>query len=222
MPLGVLLDERLVARLLHPLADLVEGLVPGDVLPVIGAGPADLRLDEPPRVQDVLLERGALGAEGAAVDRMVRVALDVDHLRGDVLRLVAQRVDEHAAADGAVRAGRAGFSGAGDLQLAQLCVGGSQVEAEDRGGRPSNRADFEEVPAGESHPSTSLTRRAVKRSRDEADRAGADLGRTGPEARLPLQGSIFASITEAWAWEDPDRWYSGSSAAIVGRLAVLQ
>ena len=30
-------------------------------------------------------ERGALRAERAAIDRMVRIALDVDHLRRDVL-----------------------------------------------------------------------------------------------------------------------------------------
>ncbi len=159
LPCVVRLHERLVAGLLHPVADLVDRGFPGDVLPVIGAGPADLRLGEPPRVEDVLLERGALGAERAAVDRMVRVALDVDHLRGDVLGLVAQRVDDHAAAHGAVGAGGTGLGGARDLQLAHLGVGGGEVEAEDRGADTSDSAEFQEVPAGEIHrPASSLVR----------------------------------------------------------------
>jgi hypothetical protein len=53
-------------------------------------------------VQDVMFEGGALGAKGPAVDRMVRVTLDVDYLRRDVLCLVAQGIDDHAAAHRAV------------------------------------------------------------------------------------------------------------------------
>ena len=57
-------------------------------------GPPHLRLQQPPIVQDVLLERRALGAERAAIDGMVGIAFDVHHLRGHVLRLVAERVDD--------------------------------------------------------------------------------------------------------------------------------
>ena len=59
-PLRVLLDERRVAGLLHPVRDLVDGLIPGDVFPVIRARPPHLRLQQAPIVQDVLLQRSAL------------------------------------------------------------------------------------------------------------------------------------------------------------------
>ena len=68
----VLLDERRVARLLHPLSDLVERLIPADVLPVIRARPPHLGLQQPPIAQDFLLERRALRAQRPAIDRMVR------------------------------------------------------------------------------------------------------------------------------------------------------
>jgi hypothetical protein len=52
----VFFDEGVVARFLDPVADLVDCLGPGNVLPMIGAGPPHLRLEQPPRIQDVLLE----------------------------------------------------------------------------------------------------------------------------------------------------------------------
>src|SRR5947207_3322652 len=55
-PDGIPLDERFVAGLFHPVADLGYGLVPRDVFPVIGARPAHLRLKEPPWVKDVLFQ----------------------------------------------------------------------------------------------------------------------------------------------------------------------
>ena len=92
-----------VARLLDPASDLVDRRVPVDVFPVIRARAPHLRLQQPPIVQDVLLERRALRAERAAIDRMIRIAFDVDDLRHGVLRLVAERVDDDAAADRTVR-----------------------------------------------------------------------------------------------------------------------
>src|SRR6202021_3120822 len=79
--IGVLLDECVVARLLHLLRDFFVGLIPGDVLPVGASGTADLGLEQAAVVENVLLERGAFGAKCAAIDRMVRIALDVENLR---------------------------------------------------------------------------------------------------------------------------------------------
>ena len=98
---------------------------------MVGAGAAHLRLQQAALVEDVLLERGALGAERAAVDGVVGIAFDVDHLGGDVLGLVAERVDDDAAAHRAIGAGGARLGGARDLQLAELRVGRRQVKAED-------------------------------------------------------------------------------------------
>ena len=54
--LGVRVDEGFIAGLLHQPPDLVDGGVPGDVLPMVGAGTAHLRLEQAPVVDDVLLE----------------------------------------------------------------------------------------------------------------------------------------------------------------------
>jgi len=58
-----------------------------------------------------------------------RGSLDVHHLRGHILRAVADGVDDGAAAHRAVRAGRTRFGRPRDFQRAQLCVGGLQVES---------------------------------------------------------------------------------------------
>jgi hypothetical protein len=51
----------------------------------------------------------AFRAQGAAVDRVVGVALDVDDALRDVLRGIALAVHDQPAADRAIRAGVAGF-----------------------------------------------------------------------------------------------------------------
>ena len=48
---------------------------------MIGAGTADLRLQQAAVVQDVLIERRALGTQRAAIDGMIGIAFDVHHLR---------------------------------------------------------------------------------------------------------------------------------------------
>ncbi len=52
---------------------------------MIGAGPPHLRFQQPPVIQNVLLQRRTLGTQRAAIDGMVRIALHVDHRRGHVL-----------------------------------------------------------------------------------------------------------------------------------------
>src|SRR5262249_9743611 len=80
---------------------------------------------------DVVFERDAFGAERAAIDRMVGVALDVDDGGAcDVFGPVAERVDDHAATDRAVWAGRSRLGRARNLQLADGGVSRSEIEAE--------------------------------------------------------------------------------------------
>src|SRR5260370_38519668 len=99
----ILLDECVVAVLLDPSSDLVEGVVPGDVLPVRGARPAHLRLQQTPVVHDLLLQRRALWTKRAAVRGLIGVALAVDHLRSAVFLAVSIRVDVRSAAHSAAR-----------------------------------------------------------------------------------------------------------------------
>src|SRR5208337_4242488 len=128
--LGILLDEGRVARLLGPMGDLVDGLLPRDVFPVVGAGAPYLRFQQPAIVEDVLLQRRPLRTERATIDGMIGVAFDMHYLRSDVLRLVADGVDDHAATHRAVRACAAGFGGAGNLELLSLRVKRRSIEAE--------------------------------------------------------------------------------------------
>ena len=142
-PLRVLLDEGIVARLLHQARDFVDGGIPRDIFPMVRPRTAHLRLQQAAGIIDVLLQRRALGTQRAAIDGMVGIALHVDHLRRHVLGLVAEGVDDDAATDRAVRAGGSRLGGARNLQLARLCVGGFQVEAQDAGYRAA-RADLQE------------------------------------------------------------------------------
>src|SRR6202044_199332 len=84
----------------------------------------------------------------AAVRRVIGIALNVDHLRRDVLRFVANRVDEHAATDRAVRTSRARFAGSGDFQFFEFGVSGLEVKSEDGSGGTTDCRNFEEISAG--------------------------------------------------------------------------
>ena len=95
----ILCDERGIARPFDLAADFVEGLIPADRLPAIGPWPANFGTEQPAVIDDVLFERRALGTQRAAIDWVVAIALDVDDLRRGVLRLVAQCMDDDAAAD---------------------------------------------------------------------------------------------------------------------------
>src|SRR5580704_2644373 len=149
--LGILLDKRFVARLLDPLRDFIERIVPGDVCPVRSAGPAYLRFQQPAIVKDILLERSTLGTQRPAVSWMVGIAFDVDHLRRNVLRPVPDRVDDRPATHGAIRTRRPRFISAGDFEYSELCVSGLEVEPENSGCRSAYRSEFQKVSAGSLH-----------------------------------------------------------------------
>src|SRR6185312_5798978 len=61
---------------------------------------------------------------------MIRVTFDVNHLRYGVLRFIAERVNDHAAADRAVRARTTGFACVRNLERLSLSVEWPHVEAE--------------------------------------------------------------------------------------------
>jgi hypothetical protein len=143
--LRVLFDEGVVAGLLYPARDFIQRVIPGDVLPVGGPGAAHLRFQQAPIVEDLLLEGGALRAESPPVDGMVGITLDVDHLRRDVLGLVAQRVDDDAATHRAIRTCRARFGRSGDLQLAKLGVSGPQVKSKNSCCRATEVCNLQEI-----------------------------------------------------------------------------
>src|SRR5690606_34715594 len=109
------LDQVGVAVVLHRARDAVQRLVPGDVLEAVAARAADARTGQAGLGLDVVLERRALGAERAAVGRVVGVALDVDQLGLFAGREVAARVHDDPARHRAVGADVAGFGGGGEL-----------------------------------------------------------------------------------------------------------
>src|SRR5258708_19115311 len=144
----ILLDESLIARLFHPRRDFVDRIVPRNILPFGATGSAHQGLQQAPIVHDLLLQRGTLRAQRAAVGRMIGVALDVHHLRGHILRAVANRVDDGAATHRAVRASRARLAAPRYLQRSQLRVGGLQIKTENGRSGASNSRQLQEVTAG--------------------------------------------------------------------------
>src|SRR2546422_8890140 len=97
LPVRELLDERFVAGLLDQLGHAVHSPLELHDLPVLGPPLAVQDLGGPVRIHMELVNRRALGAEGALVVRAARVAFDVDDLAVD-------RVDQGRASDRAERA----------------------------------------------------------------------------------------------------------------------
>ena len=87
---------------------------------------------QPPLVQNVLLQRGALGAKRAAVDGMVGIAFHMHHLRRHVLGLVADGVDDDSAAHRTIGASAARLCGPRDFQRLRLRVERLHIEPEHR------------------------------------------------------------------------------------------
>src|SRR2546430_15794930 len=102
---SILLDESLVARLFHLSRDFVYRIVPRNILPFGTTRSAHQGLKQAPIVHDLLLQRGTLRAQRAAVGRLIGAALNVNHSRGHILRAVANRVDNGAAANRTAPAG---------------------------------------------------------------------------------------------------------------------
>ena len=114
------------------MANLVDGLVPLDVFPVVRTRPPDLGLEKPALVENVLLERSAFRTQRATIDGMIGIALDVNHLGRDVLGLVTDRINNDAAAYRTVRAGGSRFGRSGNLELAKLRISRGEVKPKQR------------------------------------------------------------------------------------------
>src|SRR5207248_9470541 len=143
VPVGVDGHEGAVAGVLDPLCQLVQRIVPGDLLPGGGARRPVQDVFHAPRRGRQLHRGGALGAEPALVDRAVGVALDL-------YDLAALGVGDQGAADCAVGADRVALGGAADAE-ALLDLGGfGEVEAERREADPSGPSgpDLQEVTTG--------------------------------------------------------------------------
>ena len=156
-----------VARLFHLLRDLAVGLLPGDVFPIGGSRPSHLRLEQPAIIQDVLLERRAFRAQRSAIDGMIGIALDVHHLRDRVLGLVAERVDDHAAAHRTIGTSAAGLAGARNFQVLGLRVDRSEIKSKGGNAGSSEDGALEKSSAGEIH--TNLSNLAHTFSRLETE-----------------------------------------------------
>ena len=78
---------------------------------------------------------------------MVRIAFDMYNLWSDVFRSVANRVDQNAAADRTIRAGRTGLLGPRDLKLLQLGVSWLKIKSENCGCCTTNCCDFQKITA---------------------------------------------------------------------------
>src|SRR5437879_387772 len=108
----VLLDKVRVTERLGPRGNFIDRLIPGNVFPMIGAGATHLRLQQTTIVDDVLQQGSALRTKRAAVDGMIGIAFDVNHLWSNVLRAIPNGMDDDAAAHRAIRTGAARLRGA--------------------------------------------------------------------------------------------------------------
>ena len=75
---------------------------------------------------------------------MIGIAFDVHHLRDGVLRLIAERVNDHAATYRAVRTGAARFGRSRDLQALRLRINRSEVESKNRDTGAADQAGLNE------------------------------------------------------------------------------
>src|SRR5205823_7422295 len=86
----VFVYERGVASFLRPASNLINGVVPGDVLPISRTRSSYLRFQQTALINDVLLKRRAFRTECAAIDWMIRITLDMHDLRNRVFGFVAE------------------------------------------------------------------------------------------------------------------------------------
>src|SRR5262249_27788269 len=144
-------NEGIVAGLLDVPRNLGKRLVPGNVLPVIGARTPHDRLEQPAIIEYLVVERCALRAKRAAIDGMIGIAFHVDHLRGHVLSLVAQRMNDYAAADRTIRTGGARLRGARDFQSPRLRQYRAGIKAEQDRSSSTYGSYFEKLTSGQAH-----------------------------------------------------------------------
>src|SRR6202521_3822316 len=77
-----------------------------------------------------------LRAQGAAIDRVIGIALDVEDARSGILRAIAEAVHENATGDRTIRARVARFGGARELEFAHFGKRSGGREAKQDEARP--------------------------------------------------------------------------------------
>src|ERR1017187_1280092 len=158
------------------------------------AGRAVLDLGEAPVVNDIALQRDALGAQRTLIDGVIRVAFHVDYERTDVPRLVAFRVDDHAATHRAVRTGGPRFRGTRDLQRAGFRVCRCNVESKESG---AGGAHPEEVSSRRGHTGSSLRLQCIKHSNRRPCQVVANPGLTPFSGAVCRKMAVFPRVCPA-------------------------
>ena len=102
-------------------------------------------------IDDELTQCDALGTKCAAIDRTIRIPFDVDHGGLDVVRLVAERMDNHPARHGAVGADAVGLRRSGDLEFSGLSERGGCTETEGRGCGASRQCALQKISTADFH-----------------------------------------------------------------------
>src|SRR5690606_12255396 len=106
---AVLLDEVLIAIVLHELRNAIHREIPGHALELVGTRLAVHRVLNAGLRLDVAERTGALRAQRSAIHRIVHVTLDMGDFHLALLGLALSRINHHAAADRTIRARAAGF-----------------------------------------------------------------------------------------------------------------
>ena len=110
-----------------------------------------MRFHQATLVDDVLLEGSTLWTQSATIDRVIGITFDVDYLRHRVLRFVAERMNDHAAAYGTVGTRTTRLSCTLDLQSLRLRVNRRKAEAEHTYSRTSDHGGLDEGSSGDIH-----------------------------------------------------------------------
>src|SRR6267142_3266471 len=97
---------------------------------MIRTGTSHLWFQQTTIVQNILFERSAFGTECAAIDRMIGITLDMNHLWSGVLGFVPKCVNDYAATHRTVWTSAPCFCRARYLQSLRLRVHRSKAEAE--------------------------------------------------------------------------------------------
>src|SRR6266567_3676535 len=143
----ILRDEGGVASVFDALGQFVEHVVPGDLLPLVGAGCAIHGVFDPARAGRELHRRRAFGAEPSLVDRAVGIALDLEQLG----RSVGVRfcVGDQRAADRAIRTHGMRLRGVRDVEalLGRNGLGHVEPEGGEAGRTRPGGADLQKVAA---------------------------------------------------------------------------
>src|SRR3984885_15580658 len=148
---------------------------------------------------DDVEQRRSLGAQCAAIDRMVRIALDVNDVGHRVLGAIAERVDQDAAGDGAIGARVSRLGRRRQLERPHRCgqtlpLSAEAESAEARCGQ-SDSGDLDETATTEPHEESPDTAARIARptSKRRSIKQPSEKGRTC-EDRHAVSGGYLEKI----------------------------